>query len=101
MLEIKLIILLVFCLLLSVCFFINAVKDKDEKGLCTYCIIYAYPDTEDVEYKLREINSTLSLRPEIILVDFGLEAEIMKIFEKMTEGIYIVHVIYPVSCKIK
>lgn len=95
MLEIKLIVLLIICIMLSVLFFIFAVKANCESKVCTCCIIYAYPDTEDVEYILREIRSALTLQPAIILVDFGLEAEMMKIFEKMTEDMHMVHVIYP------
>lgn len=95
MLEIKLVVLLIISIILSVLFFVTAVKANSESVVCTCCIIYAYPDTEDVEYILREIRSTLTFQPAIILVDFGLEAEMMKIFEKMTEDMHMVHIINP------
>lgn len=95
MIEIKLIVLLVISIMLSVIFFITAVKADCKSMVCTCCIIYAYPDTEDVEYILREIRSTLTFQPAIILVDFGLEAEMMKIFQKMTEDMHMVHIINP------
>lgn len=95
MLEIKLLVLLIISIMLSVLFFITAVKANCKSKVCICCIIYAYPDTEDVEYILREIRSTLSLQPAIILVDFGLEAEMMTIFEKMTKDMRMVHIINP------
>lgn len=95
MLEIKLIVLLIISIMLSVLFFITTVKSDCKCKACICCIIYAYPDTEDVEYTLREIRSTLALQPAIILVDFGVEAEIIKIFEKMTEDMYMVQIISP------
>lgn len=95
MLEIKLLVLLVISIMLSVIFFITAVKYDRENMVYTCCIIYAYPDTENVEYILREIRSTLTLQPSIILVDFGLETEMITIFEKMTEDMHMVHIINP------
>lgn len=95
MLEIKLIVLLIICVMLSVLFFITAVRANGDRSVCACCVIYAYPDTEDLEYSLREIRSAIALQPAIILVDFGLEEEMIKIFEKMTEDMYMVHIINP------
>ena len=92
MVELKLIAILIFCIVVSIIFFVMSVKDCNMDSENVYVIFYA---ADDVEWIMREIvfkANNCCKNVNVLLIDDKNDYEITKIFIKMADG----HVNYTV-----